>query len=247
MCYFIKHELLHVQICLMEIKKENTPQMFDGIAGTYDKLNHRLSFSFDKIWRKKFVKKLAFRSYDTIVDVASGTGDLLLNLQKLRAKRNVAVDPSANMLELAKKKLPNAEFIVSSAESLPLSNESADLVTVSFGIRNFSSPDEALKEFYRILKPGGISSIMEFSVPHFLLFRWVYKLYLFTAIPIWAKLLSGDKKAYKYLAESIVHFDKTNNIAEKLITTGFVNVKTYKLMLGAVKIYEGRKNFPIKK
>lgn len=225
----------------MEIKKENTPQMFDGIAGTYDKLNHRLSFSLDKGWRRKFVKKLNFRTYDTIVDVASGTGDLLLNLQKLGAKKYIAVDPSANMLAIAQSKIPNAEFIVASAESLPLQDESVDLVTVSFGIRNFTSPDEAIKEFFRILKPMGITSIMEFSVPRFFLFRWGYKLYLFTAIPIWGKLLSGDKKAYKYLAESIIHFAKTTEIAEKLKVAGFKDVKTCKLMLGAVKIYEGKR------
>ncbi|MDD3686002.1 MAG: class I SAM-dependent methyltransferase, partial [Bacteroidales bacterium] len=135
----------------MEILKENTPQMFDGIAVTYDKLNHRLSFSMDKNWRRKFVKILSFRKYETIVDVASGTGDLLVNLQKLNATKYIAVDPSPNMLEIAKTKVADAQFIVSGAESMPLADQYADLITVSFGIRNFVSPDEGLKEFYRVL------------------------------------------------------------------------------------------------
>jgi demethylmenaquinone methyltransferase/2-methoxy-6-polyprenyl-1,4-benzoquinol methylase len=100
--------------------------MFDGIAATYDKLNHRLSFSMDKKWRRKFVKKLSFRKYETIVDVASGTGDLLVNLQKLSAQKYIAVDPSPNMLDIAKTKVSSAQFIVSGAESLPLDDQSAD-------------------------------------------------------------------------------------------------------------------------
>lgn len=225
----------------MEIHKENTPQMFDGIAATYDKLNHRLSFSMDKNWRRKFVKILSFRKYDTIVDVASGTGDLLVNLQKLNATNYIAVDPSPNMLDIAKIKVSGAQYIVSGAESLPLADQSADLITVSFGIRNFVSPDEALKEFYRVLKPNGITSIMEFSVPRFFIFRWGFKLYIFTVIPIWGKILSGDKKAYKYLAQSIVNFAQTTDITQKLKSAGFTAVKTHNLMLGSVRIYEGRK------
>jgi demethylmenaquinone methyltransferase/2-methoxy-6-polyprenyl-1,4-benzoquinol methylase len=225
----------------MEILKENTPQMFDGIAATYDKLNHRLSFSMDKNWRRKFVKILSFRKYETIVDVASGTGDLLVNLQKLNATNYIAVDPSPKMLDIAKFKVADAQFIISGAESMPLADQSADLITVSFGIRNFVSPEEALKEFYRVLKPGGITSIMEFSVPRFFLFRWGFKLYIFTVIPIWGKLLSGDKKAYKYLAQSIVNFAQTTDIPQKLKSAGFTSVKTHSLMLGSVRIYEGRK------
>ncbi|MDD3687787.1 MAG: class I SAM-dependent methyltransferase, partial [Bacteroidales bacterium] len=101
--------------------------------------------------------------------------------------------------------------------------------------------DEALKEFYRVLKLGGITSIMEFSVPRFFLFRWGFKLYIFTVIPIWGKILSGDKKAYKYLAQSIVNFAQTTDITQKLKSAGFTAVKTHNLMLGSVRIYEGRK------
>ena len=225
----------------MELNKEQTPAMFDQIAGTYDKLNHTLSFGFDIIWRKRFVKKLKKKQYNTIVDIASGTGDLLLELQKLHAKKYIAIDPAVKMLELATKKVPNAEFIVASAEDIPLLSASANLITVSFGIRNFANLNKAFLEFHRVLDKNGTVSIMEFALPKFFLFRWGFIIYLKAFLPITGKLISRNFKAYKYLSDSIIDFSKNNNIPEILKTAGFEKLIEQSLFFGSVRIYSGTK------
>ncbi|PLX09079.1 MAG: bifunctional demethylmenaquinone methyltransferase/2-methoxy-6-polyprenyl-1,4-benzoquinol methylase UbiE [Marinilabiliales bacterium] len=220
-----------------KIAKKDTPKMFDGIAGTYDKLNHILSFGMDKRWRRVFVKNIAFQEYRNIADIASGTGDLLVELQKLSSKKYYAVDPAAKMLEIAKSKLPHAEFIVSGAESLPLDENSIDLITVSFGIRNFADLGQSFSEFYRVLNTGGIVSIMEFARPKFFLFRWGHRLYLRLFLPIIGRLVSRDKKAYKYLQASIFDFAKNVDVIQLLEAKGFTKRNVKKLLLGSVNIY----------
>ncbi|MBN2778702.1 MAG: bifunctional demethylmenaquinone methyltransferase/2-methoxy-6-polyprenyl-1,4-benzoquinol methylase UbiE, partial [Bacteroidales bacterium] len=207
-----------------EISKKDTPAMFDNIAETYDKLNHILSFGLDRVWRRKFVQKLKFREYETIVDIACGTGDLLVELQNLNAKKHFAIDPAENMLEIAKTKLPNVEFIVSTAENIPLQENSCNLITVSFGIRNFSSLIESFNEFYRILKPNGIVSIMEFSQPKFFLFKWGFIIYLKLFLPIIGKMVSKDKSAYKYLQSSIFDFAKNIDVFKELENQNFTRI-----------------------
>lgn len=226
----------------MLINKENTPQMFDEISQTYDKLNHNLSFSLDKIWRKKLVKLLDKKNYNKIIDIASGTGDLLVNLKKLNAKSFIALDPSKNMLEIAKKKFPEAEFILASAEDIPLADNSVELITLAFGIRNFVSVDKALNEFYRISKKNAQLAIMEFSLPKNFICKLGFKLYLNTIIPLWGSIISKDKTAYKYLSSSIINFAKNVNINASIAKAGFKNLKTKNLICGAVKIYLAIKN-----
>lgn len=223
------------------LNKRETPEMFDNIAGTYDRLNHLLSFGLDKRWRRVFVSNIAFREYETITDIASGTGDLLLELQKLNANKYHSVDPASKMLEIAKTKVENAEFIISTAEDLPIKDNSTDLITVSFGIRNFSSLEKSFTEFYRILKPEGIVSIMEFSQPNFFLFRWGFKLHLKIFLPLLGRIISKDKTAYKYLRASILDFSKKTDVHKELTDCGFKKMKTKSLLLGSVKIYTVKK------
>jgi demethylmenaquinone methyltransferase/2-methoxy-6-polyprenyl-1,4-benzoquinol methylase len=223
------------------LNKQETPAMFDNIAGTYDKLNHVLSFGLDKRWRKIFVKRLSFRNYNTIIDIASGTGDLLKNLQALNANKYYAIDPASNMLKIAESKVPTAKFIVSTAESLPLENESCDLITVSFGIRNFASLENGFSEFYRVLRSEGIISIMEFSRPRFFLFRWGFIIYLKVFLPIIGRMVSRDKSAYKYLKTSIFDFAKNINVFDELEKQGLKKLNKKNLLFGAVKIYTSKK------
>jgi demethylmenaquinone methyltransferase/2-methoxy-6-polyprenyl-1,4-benzoquinol methylase len=220
-----------------EISKKETPAMFDNIADTYDKLNHILSFGLDKKWRRKFVQKLQFREYKTIADIACGTGDLLVELQNLNAKKYYAIDPAANMLEIAKIKLPKADYIISTAETIPLESESCDLITVSFGIRNFSSLSKSFNEFYRILKPNGIVSIMEFSQPKFFLFKWGFVIYLKLFLPIIGRIISKDKSAYKYLQSSIFDFAKNVDVIQELENQNFTKLNQTNLLFGSVRIY----------
>lgn len=220
-----------------EISKTETPTMFDNIADTYDKLNHILSFGLDKKWRRVFVQKLKFRKYETIADIACGTGDLLIELQNLNAKKYYAIDPAANMLEIAKIKLPKADYIISTAETIPLESESCDLITVSFGIRNFSSINKSFNEFYRILKPNGVVSIMEFSQPEFFIFKWGFVIYLKLFLPIIGRIVSKDKSAYKYLQSSIFDFAKNVDVIQELKNQNFTKLNQTNLLFGSVRIY----------
>ncbi len=220
-----------------KIDKKNSPAMFDNIAKTYDKLNHILSFGLDVRWRRKFVSYLNIRHYETVADIASGTGDLLVNLQKLNASKYYAIDPSKNMLNIAKTKVPSAKHIVATAESLPLLDESIDLITVSFGIRNFESLNQSFSEFYRVLKTGGIVSIMEFSKPKFFLFSWGFTIYLKIFLPFMGKMVSKNKSAYKYLQSSIFDFAESVNVFEVLLKCNLTKLSENKLLFGAVKIY----------
>jgi len=225
----------------MLMQKENTPQMFDAIAQTYDKLNHRLSFNLDKVWRRKFVKFVSDRNYDVVLDVASGTGDLLLELQKLKSQKYIALDPSKNMLEIAKAKVPTAEFLISKAEQISLQDDSVQLITVAFGVRNFASIDEAFKEFYRISQKNACLAIMEFALPKNFLCRFGFKLYLNLIIPFYGRIISKNKQAYKYLSKSIVDFARNVDLTCKLEQAGFSDIKVKNLLCGAVKIYKAKK------
>ncbi len=215
--------------------------MFDEIATTYDSLNHILSFGLDKNWRKKFIKNLPTKQYETIVDIASGTGDLLVNLQVLNATKYYALDPAEKMLNIAKTKVPNAEFIVCAAESLPLTDNSCDLVTISFGIRNFADLNLAFAEIHRILRPDGIISIMEFSQPKFFLFRFGFIIYLKLILPIVGRLVSKNKLAYKYLQSSIFDFAKNVEVFKLLEQNNLKKISEKRMLFGAVMIYVGGK------
>jgi demethylmenaquinone methyltransferase/2-methoxy-6-polyprenyl-1,4-benzoquinol methylase len=221
----------------MSIKKENTPAMFDEIANTYDSLNHILSFGLDKKWRKKFIKNLPAKKYETIVDIASGTGDLLVNLQTLNATNYFALDPAENMLNIAKIKVPNANFIICNAEKIPLPDNSCNLVTISFGIRNFSNLDAAFAEIHRILRTDGIVSIMEFSQPRFFLFRFGFIIYLKLILPIVGRIVSNNKSAYKYLQSSIFDFAKNVDVFKLLEANKLTKINEKRMLFGVVRIY----------
>ncbi|MDR2010775.1 MAG: ubiquinone/menaquinone biosynthesis methyltransferase [Bacteroidales bacterium] len=225
----------------MEIKKDQTPLIFDKIYESYDQMNHIISLGLDKRWRKKFVKLLKNRDYDVVIDLASGTGDLLVELAALNAKHYYAIDPSVKMLTLAETKFYCADFINASAESMPFNNNSVDLITISFGIRNFPDMKKAFDEMYRILNNNGIVSIMEFSIPEFFLFRWGFLIYLKAIIPLLVTIFRKNKQAYKYLQESILDFGRNIKVTELLEESGFIITKKKKLTLGVVSIYSCKK------
>jgi demethylmenaquinone methyltransferase/2-methoxy-6-polyprenyl-1,4-benzoquinol methylase len=227
------------------ITKDKTPQMFDEIAKSYDKLNHILSFGLDKLWRKKFVKYLRGKNYKAIADIASGTGDLLINLQTLNAENYYIIDPSSEMLAIAKTKINknnNVKEIIACAENISLPNNSVDLACIAFGIRNFSDLATSLSEVYRILDKDGIVSIMEFSVPKFILLRWSFLFYLKLLLPIIGRSISKNKHAYSYLKQSIIDFSKNVNVSTTLTSKGFNKISEKNLNMGIVKIYTYRKS-----
>jgi len=221
----------------MNTERKSIPEMFDNIADNYDRLNHRLSFGLDKKWRRNFVKHLSGKKYKSIADIACGTGDVLVALKKLNAEKYYAIDPSEKMLAYARQKSPDSEFVISGAEEIPLPDNSVDLITVVFGIRNFDDLEKSINEFYRILNSGGNVSIMEFSLPDFFIFRWGFLLYLKLLVPLSGKLPTEQKKAYKYLSKSIVDFARNTDVVALFETQGFTKIKIHKLMLGSVVIY----------
>jgi demethylmenaquinone methyltransferase/2-methoxy-6-polyprenyl-1,4-benzoquinol methylase len=215
-----------------EEKQDKIVGMFDDIASTYDKANRVLSMGIDIQWRKKGCDK-AFEILDRkelgqIADVATGTGDLLIYWKEQAAKngvhieRYVGVDPSVGMLEVAKKKVDFAEFIEGKAQALPLFDESSDVVSISYGIRNVVDRVEALQEFHRVLKPNGLVVILEFTKQERSgFFDKVVDFGMKKVLPKVGGFISKNYEAYKYLPESIEEFLTTEMLSKELEEAGF--------------------------
>lgn len=215
-----------------EEKQEKIVTMFDDIASTYDLANRVLSFGIDIQWRKKGCDK-AFEILDKkeltqVTDVATGTGDLLI-YWKEQAKKNgvniekyVGIDPSVGMLEVAKGKVDFAEFIEGKAQKLPIADESTDVISISYGIRNVVDRVEALQEFNRALKPNGIVVILEFTKQDRSgVVDKVVDFGMKKVLPRVGGLISKNYEAYKYLPESIEEFLTTEMLAKELEEAGF--------------------------
>lgn len=215
-----------------EEKQEKIVTMFDDIASTYDIANRVLSFGIDIQWRKKGCDKafeiLGKKELTQITDVATGTGDLLIYWRE-QAKKNgvkiekyVGVDPSVGMLEVAKKKVDFAQFIEGKAQNLPIEDESTDVISISYGIRNVVDRVEALQEFNRALKPNGIVVILEFTKQERSgLLDKIVDFGMKKVLPRVGGLISKNYEAYKYLPESIEEFLTTDMLAKELEEAGF--------------------------
>lgn len=202
--------------------------MFNNISSTYDLLNHLLSFGIDKRWRKtacnKVLKRLG-RDNLNIADIACGTGDMIVAWEKacknnsIKVEKFTGVDPAVGMLGVAKTKVDFADFLEGKATELPFEDNSQDILSITYGIRNVVDLDTAFNEFFRVLKPGGILVILEFAKQknENLLDKFV-RWYLHQMIPIIGGIISKDKEAYTYLPESIAGFltsDELNALMEK--------------------------------
>ncbi|MCH1437054.1 MAG: bifunctional demethylmenaquinone methyltransferase/2-methoxy-6-polyprenyl-1,4-benzoquinol methylase UbiE [Flavobacteriales bacterium] len=228
-------------------KKEQVAEMFDNIAGKYDFLNHFLSLGIDIYWRKQLVKHLIKQEPKTILDVATGTGDLAIAMLKTNPKKIVGVDISNGMLEVGRKKMKekSLDHIISlqqaDSEDLPYDDESFDAVCVSFGARNFENLEKGLSEMRRVLRKGGKLYILEFSQPTAFPFKQIYQFYFKAILPLIGKMVSKDNSAYSYLPESVSAFPfgkQLNNIIE---SCGYTNAKNIPLTLGISSIYIAEK------
>ncbi|MCB0457331.1 MAG: bifunctional demethylmenaquinone methyltransferase/2-methoxy-6-polyprenyl-1,4-benzoquinol methylase UbiE [Flavobacteriaceae bacterium] len=225
-------------------KKEQVEQMFDTISEEYDGINKMISLGSDVTWRKKVVKLVQQRNPQSILDIATGTGDLALQFaEKTNAARIVGLDLSDGMLSVAKKKAAKklldskVEFIKGDSEALPFDDHSFDAISVSFGIRNFDNLEKGLAEIHRVLAPGGLFIVLETSVPTKFPWKQGYHLYCNGILPIIGKVFSKDRVAYKYLKESAASFPygkKLNNILRKI---GFIEVENKPQTLGVATIY----------
>lgn len=230
-------------------KKEKIREMFDGIAPSYDRLNHLLSLHVDKWWRRYALKEIVDGSGQQILDVACGTGDSTIAIAKAAAagSRIIGADISEGMMALVMEKAAREgvheriRLEVADGEDLPFPEDSFHRVTCAFGIRNFEHKELGLKEFLRVLKPSGKAVILELSVPGNKVLRRLYDLYFLHVLPWVGGILSGDKAAYKYLPASVHAFPAPDVFCAMMQRAGFREVRCKSFTLGLCRLYVGEK------
>ena len=223
--------------------------MFDRIASRYDLANRLLSFGQDISWRKKLAELLPDRQSQSILDLTTGTGDVLLSLVKYskNIRHGIGLDMSAKMLSEAKRKLPgsaiseNLSLVRADATSIPCCDNSFDVVTIAFGIRNVTDVKKSLSEMHRVLNDSGKVLILEFSLPPNRLIRKLHLFYLRYLLPAIGGLISGDNAAYQYLNRTIESFPYGSDFLKLLDEAGFKSTKAHPLTFGVATIYEGEK------
>lgn len=228
-------------------KKEQVARMFDNISGRYDFLNHFLSLGIDRGWRKKAVKILKPYAPKTILDVATGTGDFALQSLELNPDKITGVDISEGMLEVGRKKIQERglagkiELKNGDSENLPFQDNIFDAVTVGFGVRNFENLAKGLSDIHRVMKPGAVLVVLEFSRPRRFPFRQIYNFYFKVILPKIGRWVSRDKAAYTYLPESVEAFPDGDDFIKILHSTGFKNAACKPLTFGISSIYSAQK------
>jgi len=233
---------------LKKINKHNVGAMFDAIAWRYDFLNHFLTLGIDVWWRKKAIQLISRKPDMVILDVATGTADLAISLVKhLNPFQIIGVDISDGMLEYGMKKIEYLELTEQillqheNGEALSFPDESFDVVTIGFGIRNFEDPEKGLSEMYRVLKSGGELVILEFSRPKFKLITSLFDLYFCYLLPWIGKIFSKHETAYTYLPQSVQAFPYGKAFEAMLKKAGFVQTTFKSLTFGIVTLYKGVK------
>jgi demethylmenaquinone methyltransferase/2-methoxy-6-polyprenyl-1,4-benzoquinol methylase len=217
--------------------------MFGRIAGRYDLLNHLLSFNLDKRWRARTVKRVAdilARPDAQVLDLCCGTGDVLLALEGHSA-HVLGSDFCHPMLLEARRKSRLSPLFEADALALPLADGSLDLVTCAFGFRNLANYDKGLEELLRVLKPGGVAAILEFSQPTNRVFGALYGFFSTRVLPWIGGVISGSRDAYSYLPESIKKFPGAEDLASQMKASGFQRVEFERMTGGAVALHLGYK------
>ena len=225
-------------------KAKQVEEMFDNIAPNYDKLNHRLSWDIDKGWRRKAIKQLMTFKPKKMLDIATGTGDFaILAAQMLSPEELIGADISEGMMEIGRKKVKQASLdnIISFKKedclSLTFADNTFDAVTAAFGIRNFQDLDKGLSEMCRVLKPGGHLSIVELTQPVSFPMKQLFWIYSHTFLPLYGKIVSKDKSAYRYLTATIEAFPQGETMMDILKKAGFSNAQFRRLTFGICTLY----------
>jgi demethylmenaquinone methyltransferase/2-methoxy-6-polyprenyl-1,4-benzoquinol methylase len=228
-------------------KKEEVRTMFNNIAGRYDFLNHFLSAGIDRIWRKKLVKMLLKSNPQQILDVATGTADLAIALAAKTKSPIIGVDISQGMLDIGHQKLKNKgldhqiTLELADSEALPFNNETFDAAMVAFGVRNFEDLDQGLSEISRVVKPGGMVAVLEFSRPKAFPVKQLYHFYFKNILPVMGRMVSKNQSAYTYLPESVNVFPDGRDFLQHLEKNGFQTTAQRRLTFGIATIYTGFK------
>ena len=231
-----------------QTKKEEVREMFDNIAPKYDLLNHTLSMSIDRVWRRRVVGEVRRAKPGRILDVATGTGDLAIAMaRRIRDVQVLGVDLSEQMLAVARRKIEarglDGRIVLDrgDAERLAVADASVDVATVAFGVRNFGDLGAGLRELARTIKPGGKVVILEFSRPRNRVFRALYEFYSYKILPRIGGLVSRDKRAYEYLPASVGEFPAPEEFMAMMARAGFRSCRARSQSFGIAQIYIGER------
>ena len=216
--------------------------IFESISSEYDFMNDLMTFKNHSKWKKEIAEIAKYSSPKKILDIATGTGDIAINLSQINGSKIEGVDVSGNMLKIARKKIDelkidNIALKTCEAENLVFEDNHFDIVSIGYGVRNFSNLEKGLSESYRVLKKDGKLIILETSIPENLIIRFMYTIITSIYIPLIAFIFSGKTKAYLYLLDSTKKFPPKNKFIEMLYRTGFEKVETRKKLYGASTIY----------
>ena len=216
--------------------------IFESISTEYDFMNDLMTFKNHSKWKKEIAEIAKYSSPKKILDVATGTGDIAINLSKIKGSKIEGVDVSGNMLKIARKKIDelkidNIVLKTCEAENLVFEDNHFDIVSIGYGVRNFSNLEKGLSESYRVLKKDGKLIILETSIPENFIIKFMYTIITSIYIPLIAFIFSGKTKAYLYLLDSTKKFPPKNKFIEMLYRTGFEKVETRKKLYGASTIY----------
>ena len=230
-------------------KAKLVADVFHSVAAKYDVMNDLMSMGIHRIWKRFAIDCSGVRAGQTVVDIAGGTGDLTAKFSKLvgQSGKVILADINDSMLKVGRDKLTNkgivgnVEYVQANAEALPFPDNSVDLITIAFGLRNVTDKDKALASMYRILKPGGRLLVLEFSKPENDMLSKVYDAYSFHALPKMGQLIAGDAESYQYLAESIRMHPDQDTLEGMLKNVGFENTEYFNLTGGIVALHRGFK------
>lgn len=216
--------------------------IFESISSEYDFMNDLMTFKNHSKWKKEIAEIAKYSYPKKILDVATGTGDIAINLSKIKGSKIEGVDVSGNMLKIARKKIDelkidNIVLKTCEAENLVFEDNHFDIVSIGYGVRNFSNLEKGLSESYRVLKKDGKLIILETSIPENLIIKFMYTIITSIYIPLIAFIFSGKTKAYLYLLDSTKKFPPKKKFIEMLYRTGFEKVETRKKLYGASTIY----------
>ncbi len=233
----------------LEEKQQKVAEVFHSVAAKYDLMNDLMSFGIHRLWKRFAIGLSGVRRGQQVLDIAGGTGDLAKAFSREVGPSGHVVlsDINESMLNVGRDRLidagcTNVDFVLANAEDLaPFADESFDLVTISFGLRNVTDKDAALRSMYRVLKPGGRLLILEFSKPIFEPLSRLYDLYSFTALPVMGKLVANDSESYRYLAESIRMHPDQRTLKQMMETAGFHSCDYHNLTGGIVALHRGFK------
>lgn len=232
-----------------EEKQGMVADVFHSVAAKYDVMNDLMSFGVHRLWKRFTIDMSGVRPGNKVLDLAGGTGDLTKKFSKIvgPSGKVVLADINSSMLEVGRERLTNQgyvgniEYVQANAQYLPFEDNTFDVITIAFGLRNVTDKDEALRSMLRVLKPGGRLLVLEFSQTNNPLLKKAYDLYSFTALPLMGKLVTNDSESYKYLAESIRMHPDQETLKGMMEEAGFNRVSYHNMTGGMVALHRGIK------